>query len=185
MSRRSIFVILSQFRFDKLRSLDLRGWRFGLQELETFLFAHAATLRYIHLIDCQLDERHGGAYTTTLHRISQTWPKHLNLRGAEVIGLHFPATTPSTSAFDIIQPAPHKHKCDRYVEDAPKPDEYPRPDQEQHPVSQCLGSRPEFEKAMLRGGYKNVMRRSPRRFDGPKGFMVWQQWEDVPVHPYG
>jgi hypothetical protein len=62
---RSIFEILSPFRFDKLRYLELRGWRFSLPELEKFVFAHADRLRYILLIDCQLNEGYGGAYTST------------------------------------------------------------------------------------------------------------------------
>jgi hypothetical protein len=114
VSPRSIFEILSPCNFKKLKSFELRGWRFGLEELETFLFAQADTLRYIHLIDCELNERYGGAYTNTLYHITQTWPKQLNLRGAEVIGLGFPVA-PSTSTFEVIQPAPHKHKCDNFV----------------------------------------------------------------------
>jgi hypothetical protein len=179
----SIFDILRPCNFKKLKSFELRGWRFSLEEIETFLFAQADTLRYIHVIDCQLHEHYGGAYALALQRISQTWPKHLNLRRAEVIGLRFPAATPSTSAFDNMQPAPHKHNCDQYVEDAPNPNVYPRPEQEQHPVSQCPGPRPEFEKAMLGGRYNNVVRRSPRQFAGMK--YSGDQWEDKPVHPYG
>jgi hypothetical protein len=181
-SARSIFEILSPFKFDKLKSLELRGWRFSLQELETFLFAHTDTLRYIHLIDCQLNERYGGAYNSTLHHITQTWPKQLNLRGAEAIGLRFPIV-PSTSTSDVIQPAPHKHRCERYVYDVPAPEEYPPPDQEQHPLSLCPGPRPEFEAGMLGGRYNSVVTRSPRQTANFK--YHWEQWEEIPINPYG
>lgn len=55
--------MLGPLESEKLLSLELRGWRFTLEELETFLFVHAGTLRYIHLINC---ECHSGAYDTAL-----------------------------------------------------------------------------------------------------------------------
>jgi hypothetical protein len=121
-------------------------------------------------------------HTPALHHITQTWPKQLNLRGAEVIGLGFPVA-PSTSTFDIIQPAPHKHKCDNYVCDFSAPEIYSSPDWEQHPVSLCPGPRPEFEEAMLGGRYNTFMRRSPRQFSDSE--YHGEQWEEIPVHPYG
>jgi len=48
--------ILSQMHFQALTSVVLRGWMFPLKDLESFLLAHAKTLRNMHLINCCLAE---------------------------------------------------------------------------------------------------------------------------------
>jgi hypothetical protein len=168
--------ILSPLKFEKLRSLELHGWRFTLEELGAFLFAHAETLRYIHLIGC---ECYGGAYATALQKIKRDWTIRLNLRGAEVIGLRFPKA-PYTH--DWAQEMPCKHKCDKNVKGMPESNEFSLPDQDQHPISMCPGPRPIFETAMLGGRYNHVVRRSPRQ---RLPYDPWKQWEEIPVNPYG
>jgi hypothetical protein len=168
--------ILSTFKFKKLRTLALHGWRFQLEELETFLFADAGTLRHIHLIGC---ECYNGTYTTALQKIKRDWSTRLNLWGAEVVGLRFHK---EPGVDDWAQAMSCKHSYGENVEGKSALNMFSLLDQDEHSISMCPAPRPIFESAMIGGRYNYVARRSPRQ---PLPYDICKQWEEIPVYPYG
>jgi hypothetical protein len=76
--------ILGSTPFERLTSIVLRGWLFSLQDLETFLLAHASTLRDVHLINCCLAEASESEF---IESISSKLQPALTLTGVEIYAI--------------------------------------------------------------------------------------------------
>jgi hypothetical protein len=70
--------------FSRLESIVLRGFVFTLKDLETFLLAHAGTLREVHLINCCLSE---ASETELIDSIKSRLQPALALTGVEIYAL--------------------------------------------------------------------------------------------------
>ena len=87
LSRNACLVfdyLLGQSRFPKLRVLDLRGWAFNGGEPASWLVAHAATLRHVHLIESETISSYG-SFATELERAKDK----LDLDGIEIFNTKF------------------------------------------------------------------------------------------------
>lgn len=76
--------LATRLRFERLQTLEIRGWGFDLSDLENFLTAHAGTLRGLHIIDSLC----GDSYSAFVIA-AQGWSTTLHLAGIEIFGLRF------------------------------------------------------------------------------------------------
>lgn len=77
-------TVVSGLRFERLQTIEIRGWEFNLPDLHSFLIAPASTLREIHIIDCLCNDSYA-AFATA----ADQWSSTLHLTGIEVFALRF------------------------------------------------------------------------------------------------
>ncbi|KAM0721457.1 hypothetical protein Q7P37_002381 [Cladosporium fusiforme] len=98
-----LFKIVKHLKFDKLRSLALKGWKLESEKLGIWLVAHAKSLRHLHLIDCDFVDN----YPSAVDMITKSWIPHLALDSVEIINVRF-APLPRRDA--QLEPI---HTCER------------------------------------------------------------------------
>lgn len=81
--------VLGQTHFSSLITIVLRGWLIPLEDFEKFLFAHAMTLRRMHLINCCLM---ASSKNELMPCIRTKLEPALALTGVEIYGLAYEAS---------------------------------------------------------------------------------------------
>jgi hypothetical protein len=94
--------LISGLRFPKLTSLELEGWCMQLSTLKTFLLAHAATLRTLHLINIYIVCDDDNSVHENWSKIAAWMAEELILTGVEITNVSVlgPAETPDIPAED-------------------------------------------------------------------------------------
>lgn len=160
-------TILSPQTFKHLRSIELRGWLFKLEDLEAFLYRHHEHLRHVHIIGCKCES----PYTSSLEHVKREWPQRLQLEAVEIVGLVFDVGAAADTHLTGT------HICEYIVLEPPAIDDSHVT--EQHPISLCPARRTEFESAMLGGRANNVSTQGTLQV---KGMAMWAEWWEFPVH---
>jgi hypothetical protein len=158
--------ILGQIHFSSLESVVLRGWLFSLTDLETFLLAHATTLRNVHLINCCLAEASKDELITSIK--SKLEPA-LALTGVEIYALMYESRCLERHLYKARQRVSHRQKLldegdDALNEASPIPRDQDRLD------------RSDLENLFLRGR-RNAVTRVERKNADWKARKLW--WRDL------
>ncbi|GAB7329126.1 hypothetical protein MBLNU13_g00955t1 [Cladosporium sp. NU13] len=146
--------LISGLRFPKLRTLELEGWCIQLRTLKDFLFAHASTLRTLHLVNIYFVSN-DDIIDKDLSKFGASIAKELTLTGVEItnVAVCGPLEIPDLPAEDDTWLIPGMNDDEDWDGD----------------TGVIAGPNTSMEARFLGGRPNNIHRRRPATAPGHKG----------------